>query len=547
MIFDEREKAINIADRLTIMPRRIIFRLLILIIVAKACLFLAVSNRQTGFFSEVTSETEKIDLVMSTTKALTTQPSSTAHNKENIFFDSYIILDDEKTTINGEGASYENNTLTITKGGSYNIKGSLTEGKIVVNSKDRKKKVTLVLSGVDITCSTKAPLLVENSYKEVVLFLEKDTVNTLSDGSVISSLKEEDAVSTIYSMSPLRIDGKGTLSIKANTGKGIYCKSLDIRNDTTVSITSLGDAIKAESDVGISGGTVNIISGGGATGESTEETAEDSEEKPDMFSETDLMPGDKAFDNSSDGIFSKNAVVVSGGKLSFTSTGNSISTENLIVSGGTLSLSSDRSGVSANTGVLISGGDINIINSSKGIKSQKINLSGGTVTIKSQSDSLSSPDSSSGYRMLMSGGYLNIDSNTAEDSRGDVLLTGGTFVSFTPGEFKTNFVASGGTLFLAGDESFTERITATGDIEVRSFNNKQKANQFFAIVEDGEDEAIIGFFGSKDFSSIAIATEEIDDDEKYNLYKGGRFHGRAKGDIYIDCDYDYGTLVGSLS
>ncbi len=530
------------------MPIRMILRLLILIIVAMVCSAFAACNRQTGTLTESTSETVKDILVMSTTKAPTTEQLSTAPMNDGLNFDTYIILDDEKTTINGEGASFQNDTLTITKGGRYSIKGTLTDGRILVDSKDRKKKVKLVFSGVDITSTTKAPLFVENSHKETILVLEKDTVNTLGDGSIMSSLKEGDTTSTIYSRSPLRIDGKGTLTVNSNTGKGIYCKSLDIRNEVTISITSIGDAIKTETDLGISGGTLNITSGGGATGINFEETTEDSEEiKPTLFAETDPRPSDKTFDNSADGIFSKNAVVISGGKLTLTCTGRGISTKNLVISGGTLSLSSDRSGLFANENVLISGGEINITNSFKGIKSDKISLLGGKLIVKSQSDGLCGSDSSVGYQMLMSGGYARIDSDKTENTNGNALLSGGTFVAFPSGDFKTNFIVSGGTLLLVGDERFSERITATGDIEMRSFNNKQKANQFFAIVEDGEDEAVIGFLSSKEFSSLTVASEEIDDDEKYNLYQGGTFHGKALGDVYIDCDYDYGTLIGSLS
>lgn len=545
MILYER-KSERFRIKVDAMPIRIFFRLFIVVISAFAvCLLFSARNEREGTSKENITETAKDALVISTTKALTTEQQSTVQTADSLDFDTYIILDDEKTTINGEGANFQEGRLTITKGGRYSIKGTLTDGNILVDSKD-KKKVKLVLSGVDVTSSTKAPFLVENSHRETIIILEKDTVNTFSDGSIMPSLKEMSA--TIHSQSALRIDGKGTLAVNANWGKGIYCKSLDIRNEAVVSVTSVGDAIKAEGDVAVSGGTLDIVSGGGATGANFEETTEESSEiKPTIFEEYDLRPGEKNFDNSSDGIFAKNSVVISGGRVNLDCAGRGITAKTIVYSGGLLSVCSDRSALSASDNVLVSGGEINITNTFKGIESDKIFISGGKLLLKTENESLFPADSLQSYQLLMSGGYVIINSNNAQNSNGKAMLSGGTFIAFTPGSFKTDFTVSGGMLFLVGDENFGERITATGDIELRSFNGKQKGNQFYAIVEEGEDEAIIGFSGSREFSSLTIATEEIDGDEQYNLYQGGTFHGRTLYGVYIDCDYDYGTLIGALS
>ncbi len=261
-------------------------------------------------------ETTDSSPVLSTTKKQ--EESTTAlENPEadaNISVDTYIILDDEKTAINGHGANFENGVLTITQSGTYSLEGTLSDGRIYINSPDENKKVKLYLCGVSVSCSTDAPLFVENSPKETILILKENSVNTFSDTEreVPSDENADYATATIYSKDDLQIEGSGTLNISGNFNKGIFSKNdIDIHGGT-INITSVDDGIRGKESVEIIDGILNITSGG--DGIRTNETTK-----------TD-----------------KGSVVISGGTINITSDLDCIqSVKDITVSGGTFNLISN--------------------------------------------------------------------------------------------------------------------------------------------------------------------------------------------------------------
>lgn len=56
------------------------------------------------------------------------------------------------SSFEGSGVTIDNNTITITQGGTYIISGTLKDGQIVVNAP--KEDVNIVLNEANISCST---------------------------------------------------------------------------------------------------------------------------------------------------------------------------------------------------------------------------------------------------------------------------------------------------------------------------------------------------------------------------------------------------------
>jgi hypothetical protein len=75
---------------------------------------------------------------------------------------SYIILEANSITLNGDGAVVDGNQMAITSAGTYGISGTLDDGKLIVNTKD-KETIKLILNGVNITCSKSSPIYVKNT------------------------------------------------------------------------------------------------------------------------------------------------------------------------------------------------------------------------------------------------------------------------------------------------------------------------------------------------------------------------------------------------
>lgn len=145
-------------------------------------------------------------------------------------------------------SDYESN-INITESGEYNITGSFNYS-IIINAPDT---VTLNLNNVKIN-STITGAIINTSSNDLIVNLEENTINTLSD----NGSSEYD--SCIYSAGKLIISGKGTLNVYGNQeeGEGIATENNDIIIDGgTIYIESKDDGLNA----GGEGGTITINDG----------------------------------------------------------------------------------------------------------------------------------------------------------------------------------------------------------------------------------------------------------------------------------------------
>ncbi len=344
--------------------------------------------------------------ILSTTSPETTEAEASTQNisdDNSVKVDTSIHLDDANTTINGSGAIFENGTVFITESGTYALEGTLSEGKIYINSPDEEKKVKLLLKGVSINCSTDAPLFVENSPKETILILEEGTVNSFSDTqrAVPEDENADYATAAIYSKDDLQIEGNGTLNVKGNFNKGIFSKNdIDIRGGV-INIESVDDGIRGKDSVEIEKGTVTITSGG--DGIRTNETAE--EDKGSI----EISGGTISITSELDCIQSVKDLSISGGTFSLTSGGGATETsspDNTMDKMNPMGMGPDRGGHGGKGGMfdMYSGrnrpGDSSAAEeqtedtpSTKGIKADgEIEISGGKFTITSTDDCIHASD-----------------------------------------------------------------------------------------------------------------------------------------------------------
>ncbi len=173
---------------------------------------------------------------------------------------NYIHLNETYISVEGEGMelSSENKVVTITSGGTYYIDGTLSDGQIYVNASDTDT-VSLVLNGVDVTCSTNAPVCVVNA-GETIINLADGTENVLNDTETYT---DAEADSTIYSKDDLTINGSGTLTVNSN-----YLYSITSNDNLRInagnitvnhnSVDSSGAAVKGKESVVIRGGKLKV-------------------------------------------------------------------------------------------------------------------------------------------------------------------------------------------------------------------------------------------------------------------------------------------------
>ena len=171
-----------------------------------------------------------------------------------------IRFADGSAAIDGEGATSEGETVTISQAGTYILSGTATNGRIIVSA-DKTAEIKLIFNGVDITCADNAPLLVSKA-KKVYIVLEDGTENVLTD-SASYSLGEDDSNTdgAIFSKADLTINGSGTLTVNANYKHGIVSKDDLVITDGNINVTSASTAMEGKDSIKISGGTFNISAG----------------------------------------------------------------------------------------------------------------------------------------------------------------------------------------------------------------------------------------------------------------------------------------------
>lgn len=329
----------------------------------------------------------------------------------------------DKVEVTGDGISVSNNVITISKGGDFEVTGTLDDGQIVIDTED---KVKLRLSGMSLTNKNGSAIYVKNADKAYIT-LTDNTENTLTDGENYTSGDEKEKA-CITSRDNLEIKGSGSLTVNGNYNHGIFSSdSIEIgngnitvnakndgihANDTlaisggTVNVTAEGDGLQAEEIVDISDGKVNVTTTGevkastsndfGGKGGMKDPSQMTDEERQalretmqNQFTQTE--ESDDSEDTSSKGIKADWMLDISGGEITVNSTDHAIHcASDINIKGGTLNLSSEsKKGISGHGDVTVDDGDITISKSTEGIESKKImTINGGNIDITASDDGL---------------------------------------------------------------------------------------------------------------------------------------------------------------
>ena len=169
-----------------------------------------------------------------------------------------IELSDEAITADYPGVYSEGGVLTITLPGEYLLKGTLTNGQIIVEC-EQNGKVRLILAGVSVHCETGPALYIKKCSPRLSLELAEGTVNELSDGTAYPKDSAPDGV--IYSKSDLTITGTGALTVKGAYRNGIVSKD-DLRiKSGVITVEAVRNGICGKDSVEIFDGEITVTAG----------------------------------------------------------------------------------------------------------------------------------------------------------------------------------------------------------------------------------------------------------------------------------------------
>lgn len=308
-----------------------------------------------------------------------------------------ISLNGNTVKINGSGATADGSVITISSGGTYEISGTLTDGRIIVNADG--EEVTLILNNADITCSYSSAIYVYEA-KNATIYLADGSTNILSDGSAYtytdsySSEADEEPNACIYSKDDLVIAGNGSLTVNGNLKNGITGKDTLLIESVNLTVNAKNTGIKGKDDLTIKSGTFTVECEGDAIHGDNNTTVDGG-----VFT---LKTGD-------DGIHADNTVTINGGTYKI-SAHEGIEATLIIINDGTFEIDADDDGINAAQKI-------------DGV-TPSVEINGGEITISMAQGDTDAIDSNG--NLTINGGTINITAQSPFDYDGTGALNGGT-------------------------------------------------------------------------------------------------------------------------
>lgn len=275
------------------------------------------------------------------------------------------LLSDSKpieatVTLNGDSiqisdasaGTVEGSDLTIVKGGTYTVTGTLNDGRIIVST-DKETNVTLILQNASLSCSDSAPIYIKSA-KNCYINLAEGSVNTVTDGEtyVYANALETEPNAAIFSKCDLFFEGSGTLTVQANYNNGVVSKDdLTVRGGN-LNVTAKNNGLKGKDSVVIEDGNLEIESVGDA-----------------IKSNKDTDPA-------------KGYVRIEGGTLVLKAGDEGIQGKtNVTINGGTITIEAEGNGIKADSNVMLNGGEITITAGSDGVDAPQVT---GSATVNGE-------------------------------------------------------------------------------------------------------------------------------------------------------------------
>lgn len=575
-----------------------------------------------GGESMETAGTEAADSSQTTTTATTTiinnvaegvaENSQSHEAADDYLWDSSqevsIQLNGDSIAVTGEGVTVGDSTATIVAAGTYHLRGSLTNGQIVVDAAG-DGLVQLILDGVDLSNQSTAPLEVRNAEK-VVIILADDSQNFVTDGEnyLFADAETDEPNGAIFSKADLTIAGNGSLTVVGNYNDGIASKDGLIVAGGNITVNAADDGLRGKDYVLIEGGRLAVTAGGDGLKADNEEEADKGyilvtggevgviSGRDALEAATDILIQDGQFnllsgggsqavlseDSSAKGIKAGVSLTIDAGLFSIDSADDALHSDaNLVINGGTFTIATGDDGLHAESALVINDGEIAITQSYEGIEGKVITLNDGNIRLVASDDGLNvvSEGSSGGNGgpggggpgggpgggggaaasdnyFYMNGGYLVVETTgDGLDVNGSVEMSGGVVIVNGPTERMNGaldydgwFHISGGLVVAAGSAGMAQAPDQDSSQHslLVNFETTYPAGTLIHIQsEDGTN--LLTFAPTKAYQSIALSSPDLQEGTTYQIFVGGSSTGTVTDGLYQGGSYQGGEVYASFT
>ncbi len=497
-----------------------------------------------------------------------------------------INLNGTTASITGAGATAEGSTVTISSKGTYVISGTLNNGQIKVKTDDTDP-VKIILNGASITNTSTSPLFVDKAVK-VVLILNAETTNTISDGASYSDVAEGQNAA-IFSQSYLSIFGEGTLTVNGKYKDGITGKDGLVIKSGNIIVNATDDGIRGKDYLHIYDGNITVVSGGdGLTSNDESETT---------TGIVRIEGGTYKITAGGDGINAASSLTTIGGDFNIVSGGGSSKTVSAMYSAkaikaaglvtlagtfnlntaedaihsdtdvtlnaGTFAISAADDGIHATTNIVINNSNISITKSEEGIEAKFITYNNANISVVSNDDCSNSTngqrtEANDGSLTTINGGTLVLSAANGDplDSNGSITMKGGTVIIQGPArqpevpiDYNGTFNLDGGFLIAAGIASNMTQAPSTSSAQksVRLFFNSTLTAGTLFNIQDESGNSLVTFKPERSYSAIVFSSSEITTSKTLKIYTGGTSTGTSTCGLLTGGSYTGGTLRKSVT
>ena len=422
------------------------------------------SNAKTATTAAATTAQSTESVATNTSTKTTASYSEEDLNTSYSDSDTKIELRSGNAKITGEGASYTDGNIVITKAGTYVFSGEFN-GQIITKVGD-EDLVHIVFNGVNIT-NTASSVINAATGRKIVLTLVDGTTNTITDGTTYNYAEGEDEPdATLFVKQDLTINGNGTLNISSNYATALKAKDNLIILGGKLNIESVGKAIKGTDSVTVENAEITI-------------NVED------------------------DGITTDGALVINSGTIKMEKVGEGLEAVTIDINGGTIDIVASDDGINARG--LIDDSATDEEKEAYGEENQAdtyFRITGGTVNVTAGGDGIDSNG-----QVYIEGGTLNVSGpasgpDVALDYNGKATITGGTFVSTGVQEMFESFDSSSTQNFI----NVFYSTAVSGGTEVK--------------VTDKSGNVVLSYTPTNDFTAVILSSDKLVTGETYTVSAG---------------------------
>ena len=471
---------------------------------------------------------------------------------------SQITLADQTATVTGLGASFSDQTLTITQAGTYVLTGSGKNIKLVVEAADTDQ-VHLVFQ--NLTLEGEGTLLQVNKAQEVVISLAEGSQNALTESQASD---DEKVKATIHSQVPLTLNGTGNLTLTALTKN-----ALEVEDDLkvlggTYTVKAANHGFKAEGALDIEAATLTIEAGKDGLHAEHDETTE--------RANISLNPTQLSIAATEDGVDAGNELTIKGGTITVSQSEEGLEARVIRQLGGDVTIKSSDDGVNASAGSSSKTSDTSATSkttdasatSNTADTSSSASQATATPAATSQADqankdknaTLPSPpagqappqggqppqngqgpggmppggqeESDPSLQIILEGGTLTIDAEgDGIDSNGTVSISGGSLVvngsvqgGNGPLDAAGDITITGGTVWALGTSDMLQGF-AQGSTQASITANIAGTAGQTLIILDAKGKEVARQTASKDFQAVIMSSADLVDGQTYTIQVDG--------------------------